>query len=59
MPCKQPVYQRAEGELLEVSTICSWCGVNVPTRAQQVIHTDWHRAVGVVPLHALSKSDPL
>lgn len=40
---------------VEPDTVCSWCGVNVPTKEQQAIHVKWHDAVGVVPLEAVSE----
>ena len=48
---KRPVWLHiVKPEVL--ATVCSWCGVNVPTVEQQEIHEGWHRAVGVVPLDA-------
>jgi hypothetical protein len=41
----------------ETHTVCSWCGVNVPTAGQQTIHEQWHRAAGVMPLYAESVPD--
>jgi hypothetical protein len=58
VPNKQPVYLNCV-ERVELDTMCSWCGVNVPTETQQTIHTTWHRAVGVVPLDAQSQDEPL
>lgn len=54
---KDPVYLAPPIELVELETVCSWCGVNVPTKSQQIVHTNWHRAAGVVPLHTISQND--
>ncbi len=53
---KKPVYLHVV-EPHETATVCSWCGLNVPTKTQQDIHDRWHRAVGVVPLKAESADD--
>lgn len=53
---KKPRYLHVV-EYFETHTVCSWCGVDVPTETQQHIHVQWHRAVGVVPLDALSEDD--
>lgn len=46
-------------EAEETHSVCSWCGVSVAGETAQVIHEDWHRAVGVIPVNALSEDDSL
>lgn len=59
MKLLKPVYtdlQSADADDWEA--FCSWCGMAVRTAEQQTIHTQWHRAVGVVPMHVDSDEDP-
>ena len=53
---KRPVYLHVVAEE-KTHTVCSWCGLNVPTEVQQEIHNQWHRALGVVPWKAQSEDD--
>lgn len=56
---RKPVYLKPDPAPEDEETVCSFCGVRVETLPQKRIHTDWHRAVGIVPINAVSMPDSL